>query len=99
MKLVEFTVKWSGNYSEEQLKSYEIMYGEDRDLWPKTNDTSLITIDVENIARFNPGEDENYTTVELLGARAYCICLPYEEFKNALHVFGIEIHNFTKNAV
>jgi len=96
MRLVEFTVKWSGNYNDEQVRAYEIMHGDDRDKWPKTDDTSNIVIDIDLIARFNPSEDEACTTVELVGARAYAICMPYENFKNMLiNEFNIFIPNRT----
>lgn len=98
MRLVEFTVKWSGNYSEEQISTYEIMHGEDRDKWPKTDDIDKIVIDVDRIARFNPNDDDTCTTVELVGARAYCICMPYEEFKSILQFLNVEITNF-KDAI
>lgn len=91
MNLYEFVVKWMGNYTPEQIETYNTLYGEERDRWPQTDDTSLITIDVHTIVRFNPGEDEACTTVELVGARAYCICMSYEEFKSFLDSIGIVI--------
>lgn len=97
MKLAEFFVKWSGNYTEEQIKAYEIMHGDNRETWPKTNDTTLITIDLDLTSRFNPGEDDNTTTVELSNGRAYAICMSYDEFKNILGYIGIQIINFTNS--
>lgn len=91
MTLVEFTCKWSGNYSEEQIRTYEVLHGDNRELWPKTADSSLILIDLHSITRVNPSDDDGYTVVEVNSNRAFNVLADFEELKKFLGYMGVNI--------
>lgn len=93
MNLVEFNAFWIGNYSTEEEKSYAILYGDNKETWPHTEDISPIVIDVDRICRFNPHHAPDKTTVELAGGFSFCICIPYEEFKTIMYLYGQQIHS------
>lgn len=98
MTLVEFTAHWCGDYTKEEFETYAMIYGDDKSVWPKTNSTGPITIDIEKIVRINPSDDEGNTIVELYGSRAYAIVIDYNELIEYLKYFGITITTF-KNAL
>lgn len=98
MKLVEFTAYWCGDYTKEELETYAMLYGDDKSVWPETDSTGPIVLDIEKILRINPSNDEGKTIVELMGSRAFSIVMPYEQMLQALQFYGLEIYSF-KNVI
>lgn len=93
MTIVEFECHWAGNYNKEQETTYPVLYGDDRSLWPETNDITSVFIDIDKIIRFNPHADENKTTVELHGGYCYSLVIKLDDFLCLLKHFGISIYN------
>ena len=99
MQLVEFMAYWPGDYSNEDVQTYSVLYGDDRANWPPTHTYSPIVIDVDRILRFNPGINAENTTVDLEGGNAVTINMNYADFKDILSYFSIQIHSTVKNAL
>lgn len=99
MKLVEFIAYWPGDYSKEQIATYQVLHGDDRTTWPATDMYSKIIIDLETVIRFNPAMNEQTTTtVDLCCGNAITINLSYESFKDVLRYHGVHIYN-SKDAI
>lgn len=96
MQLVEFTACWTGNYTPEQEEHYKMMHGDDRECWPKTDDRAPIVLDIDLVCRFNPHHDDEKTTVELAGGLAFCIVIPYDEFKDLMEHHGHPVRSMIK---
>ena len=99
MQLVEFMAYWPGDYSEEDAQTYSVLYGDDRANWPPTHTYSPIVIDVDRVIRFNPALSKENTTVDLAGGVPITINMSYEDFKDILSYFSIQIHSTVKNAL
>lgn len=99
MQLVEFMAYWPGDYSREEIETYTILHGEDRTKWPPTNSYTPITVDIDLVTRFNPAYNGENITVDFSCANPITINMPYDEFKDLLKYFNIEIHSTLKNAL
>lgn len=94
MRLIEFTARWSGNYTKEQEHTYGLMYGDDKEQWPPTQDEGPIVLDLERVCRFNPHHDDDKTTVEIAGGMSFCVCIEYDRFKKLIeYATGVKIVN------
>lgn len=99
MKLVEFDAYWPGDYSKEQIATYQVLHGDDRSAWPASDIYSKIVIDIEKVIRFNPAMNEKTTTtVDLCCGNAITIKLSYESFKDLLSYHSAQIYN-SKDAI
>lgn len=90
-QLIEFECFWSANYNQEQVESYTIMYGDDREKWPPIKESSRISIDVNNITAMNPADNDEHTIVRLGDGRGYEIMIEYDTLKAFLQSLGISI--------
>jgi hypothetical protein len=81
----EFTALWIGDYDQDSIETNKILYGEDREIWPKTDTETPITIDMSKIIAFNPSTIGGSVRVCMIGGDSFMIKMDYEQFKEVVN--------------
>lgn len=96
MKLAEFNARWTGDYTPDEEQQYRAIHGDDRADWPRAETVDKICIDLDKLVRFNPAKSETETTVELSCGGTYALKISYDDFKDLLAYYSIEITDHLK---
>ncbi len=96
MKLAEFNARWTGDYTPDEEQQYRAIHGDDRADWPCAETVDKICIDLDKLVRFNPAKSETETTVELSCGGTYALKISYDDFKDLLAYYSIEITDHLK---